>query len=173
MYTHRVHHTDRWRQSLPTVPLNGTEWQTVTDTHTHSQVKKERELTVPVNWEQSSLPSPCTGGMRHHECPSSLQTQTRSSNHHTHPSSLHIQTHTEFSHYMITSEHVPLVEFTYLVFTCMPGERVTIGDSGLEDVPLVEFMYLVFTWWKSYSRWLRSRGCTSGGVYVPCVYLVK
>ena len=74
------------------VPLNRTEWQTVT--HTHSQVKKKRELTVLVNSEQSRFPSPCTGGMRHPECPSSLQTQTRSSDHHTHPSSLHIQTHT-------------------------------------------------------------------------------
>ena len=33
---------------------------------------------------------------------------------------------------------LPLVEFTYLVFTRMPGEST-------EDVPLVEFMYFVFT----------------------------
>ena len=46
---------------------------------------------------------------------------------------------------MITSEDVLLVEFMYFVFTCMPGEWVTIGDSGLEDVPLAKFMYLVFT----------------------------
>ena len=30
-----------------------------------------------------------------------------------------------------TLEHVPLVEFMYLVFTRMSGERVTTGDSGL------------------------------------------
>ena len=32
-------------------------------------------------------------------------------------------------------EHVPLVEFLYLVCTCMPG-GVTVGDSGLVLGPL-------------------------------------
>ena len=40
--------------------------------------------------------------------------------------------------------------------------RVTV-----EDVALVEFMYLVFTRMPGDSY---RRGCTSGGVYVPCVY---
>ena len=56
----------------------------------------------------------------------------------------------------------------------------------LEDVPLVEFMSLVFThmpgeilrmhlWWSLCTLYLhacqvRFWGCTSGGVYVPCIY---
>ena len=52
---------------------------------------------------------------------------------------------------------VPIVEFTYLVFTRMPV-RVT-------DVPLVEFTYLVFTRMPA-----ESYRCTSSGVYVPRVY---
>ena len=32
---------------------------------------------------------------------------------------------------MVRNEDVPLVEFMYLVFTCMPGESYTVGDSGL------------------------------------------
>ena len=28
-------------------------------------------------------------------------------------------------------ENVPLVEFIYTLFTHMPGERVTVGDSSL------------------------------------------
>ena len=38
--------------------------------------------------------------------------------------------------YLIFTRDVPLVEFTYLVFTYLVFTR---------DVPLVEFMYLVFT----------------------------
>ena len=34
------------------------------------------------------------------------------------------------------------------------------------DVPLVEFMYLVFTGMPGETYF----GCTSGGVYVPCIY---
>ena len=40
----------------------------------------------------------------------------------------------------------------------------------LEDVPLVEFMDLVFTCMPGESYRRRFRGCTSGGVYVPCIY---
>ena len=36
-----------------------------------------------------------------------------------------------------------------------------------EDVALVEFMYRVFTRMPDESY---LRGCTSGGVYVPCIY---
>ena len=39
--------------------------------------------------------------------------------------------------------------------------RVTV------DVPLVEFVYLVFTCMTGESYC----GCTSGGVYVPCIYM--
>ena len=48
----------------------------------------------------------------------------------------------------------------------LSGHRV-----GLSDVPLVEFMYLVFTvylWWSLCTLYLH---CTSGGVYVPCIYM--
>ena len=44
-----------------------------------------------------------------------------------------------------------------------------------EDVPLVEFVYLVFTRMTGESdhgrlKSLLFSGCTSGGVYVPCIY---
>ena len=47
--------------------------------------------------------------------------------------------------------HVPLVEFMYLIFTCMPGESYRRQLKSLSlylcdiYVPLAEFMYLVFT----------------------------
>ena len=56
--------------------------------------------------------------------------------------------------------NVPLVQFMYLVFTRMPGE------SYCGNIPLMEFMYLVFTRIPGESYC----GCTSGGVYVPCIY---
>ena len=40
----------------------------------------------------------------------------------------------------------------------------------------MEFMYLVFThmrmylWWSLCILYLHALGCTSGGVYVPCIY---
>ena len=57
-------------------------------------------------------------------------------------------------------------------------------SARVEDVLLVDFMYLVFTknppelrmyfWWTSCTLYLQkirqSWGCTSGGVYVPCIY---
>ena len=59
--------------------------------------------------------------------------------------------------------------------------RVTAGFLGLEkkkkNVPLVEFMYLVFARMpgESYRRQVlkkekKKKGCTSGRVYVPCIY---
>ena len=44
-------------------------------------------------------------------------------------------------------------------------ERVNLGEN--EDVPVVEFMYLVFTCMPDESYC----GCTSDGVYVPCIYI--
>ena len=55
--------------------------------------------------------------------------------------------------------------------------------TSLGDVLLVEFMYLVFThtpgermylWWGLYTLYSHAcqvRGCTSGGVYVPGIYI--
>ena len=43
--------------------------------------------------------------------------------------------------YFVKKEDVPLVEFMYLVFTCMLRVCVWEGGGGDEDVPLVEFMY--------------------------------
>ena len=43
------------------------------------------------------------------------------------------------------NEDVPLVEFTYLVFTRMPNIVLVLSCKMLEDVLLVEFLYLVFT----------------------------
>ena len=68
----------------------------------------------------------------------------------------------------------------YLLFTRMPEESVQdlwwslcilylhpchIRVTVQEDVPLVE--YLVFTRMPDESY--RTRGCTSGGVYIPCI----
>ena len=39
-------------------------------------------------------------------------------------------------------DDVPVVEFIYLVFTCMPG-GVTVGDSGLLLCPLSVECYLL------------------------------
>ena len=74
----------------------------------------------------------------------------------------------------LLEEHIPLVEFIYLVFIRMPGNRrcASCGVYTLylpacqvaSNVPLVEFMYLVFT------RMPGNRRCTSCGVYVPCIY---
>ena len=51
-------------------------------------------------------------------------------------------------------EKVLLVEFMYLVFTRMPGERM-------------------YFWWSVCTLYLHAcqgRECSSGGVYVPCIY---
>ena len=50
-------------------------------------------------------------------------------------------------------EHVPLVEFTYLVFTRMPG-GVTVGGSGLCCTPCLSSA-IIFLYFVIMTRYLR------------------
>ena len=52
--------------------------------------------------------------------------------------------------------------FTYPLRMYLWWGLCTLYLHAHQDVPLVEFMYLVFTC---------TPGCTSGGVYVPCIYM--
>ena len=70
----------------------------------------------------------------------------------------------------ICTSDVPLVEFMYLVFTRMPGERYCRL-----------YVHLMYLWWSLYTSYLHTCQvrvtvdymyiwCTSGGVYIPRIY---